>query len=571
LAENKPRGRLINQVIAPLAVIVLMFALIQVFVAYSFVTVLKGELKDGLKKEFAATEDTTSAILKEQGSQVLRHHTEEVLAQQLQYLETQKHRFANAEELIAFCIADSHFQKLALRTFGKYGYTNTSIKVGDKLFCVAHAKKELLGKDLFEVVRLLPEDAKKKQNVDEFVKNWSMQVSGTVEFEQTETFLPAHIPESVGRRKLAHEVWSEILGFGFVVETTTYLAEFLEPVNQIMAKHNQALDNIENKIVSGLIFWLKVSFALVLLSLLSIVGVAVISNKWLIQSPLRVIYAGLQSFSRSDFSRRIDCDANNELGSIAEISNNTADRLAEAISCLEESHRGLEEKVAQRTADLEKANTALRVKTQQAERLLKNTLPDVIATRLRDGEETIVDDFALATVIFTDFKGFTQLTETVTPSRLVTALNEVFAKFDEMASELGIEKIKTIGDAYMAVGGVPARDDNHPQKVVELGLRMRDYIAERQNNKAMLPFQIRIGIHSGPVLAGVIGRSKFSYDLWGDTVNIASRCESSSEPMKVNISESTYKLVKDIFKCESRGMIAAKGKGELPMYFVERR
>lgn len=576
--DLKVKGRLIYQVLLPFVLILIFFAVAQALLAFSLMTVLKTELKSGIKTEFSQTEDDVCNILKGQGGQVLKHHTEALLSHQLQYLQSQKQKFSTAAELAEFCINDPDFQKLALRSFGRYGYTNASIKVGDKLICVAHAKTEIVGQDLFEVVKKLPEEARQKQNVDEFVKNWTLQVSGVIEFEQTSAFLPAHIPESVGRHKIAHQIWGDVGGIPYVAETTTYFAEFLEPVDKILTQHNQAIDKIENRIVGGLSFWMKISLFIVLLSLVVIFIVAAISNHRLIQAPVHTIYDGLLNFSRGNFTSRIDCKVSNELGAVAEISNAMADQLNQTLSSLEQSKKELEAKVAQRTVELERANTELEganaeleVKTQQAERLLKNTLPEAIAKRLRAGEELIVDDFALATVIFTDFKGFTQLTETVTPDRLVMALNEVFGKFDEFARELGVEKIKTIGDAYMAVGGVPVRDDQHPKKVVELGLRMRDYIAERKNNANYLPFQIRIGIHSGPVLAGVIGLSKFSYDLWGDTVNIASRCESSSEPMKVNISESTYKLVKDHFACEPRGLVEAKGKGQISMFFVERK
>lgn len=564
------KGRLIRQLILPVALVVIIFAVLQILAASFFLSTLKLELKSGMKKEFSQTEDNVCNILKGQGRQVLQHNTEAALRSQLQYLETVRDRFSNADELIAFCLEDNHFQKLALKPFARYGYTNVSIKSGEKLVCVAHPKKELMGKDLFEIVKNLGEDARKLQNVDEFVKHWTMQISGTIEFEQTETFLPAHIPESVGRRKIAHQIWDDIAGIPYVAETTTYLAEFLEPVDTILLKHNQAVESIENKILTGMDFWVRVSLAIVILSLFMVFMVAAFFNNRLIRQPLEKIHEGLERFRKRNFDELIACEVDNELRAVAEVSNSMAGELKRTLSSLEDSRRQLEEKVEARTADLAKAHAELEVKSLQAERLLRNTLPSSIARRLRAGEEIIVDDFALATVIFTDFKGFTQLTEKVTPDKLVMSLNEVFARFDEFAQELGIEKIKTIGDAYMAVGGVPDRDERHPQKVVELGLRMRDYIASRQADKNNLPFQIRIGIHSGPLLAGVIGKSKFSYDLWGDTVNIASRCESASDPMKVNISESTYKLVKDFFRCEARGLVAAKGKGEMPMYFVER-
>lgn len=566
---QQPRRRLIYQFLTPFAVLVVVFALLQSFAAIKVLTDLKTSLHAGVKSEFANTESDIRQILKQQGSQVLRYHTESCLSDQLRYLESNRDKFSNAEELAAFCIGDPGFQKISLRPFGRYGYTNASVKNGEMLILVAHAKKEIIGRNLFEVLEKLTPEARQKQNADEFRKNWTMETSGAIEFEQTETFLPKHIPESVGRKKIGYQIWSQVAGISFVAETTTYLAEFLEPVDQIMGKHEAIAVGIDNRIADGLRRWLIVSLGGTLLSLLIILGIAVFYNHRLIQKPVKTILQGLVNYAGGNFSARIDCDTDNELGMIAGISNTMAGRLSDSLETLASANQELEERVAARTAELQKTNEALEVERHETERLLKNTLPAVIAKRLKSGEEPIFDEFALATVVFTDFKGFTQLTETVTPARLVSELNEVFAVFDQFCLDLGIEKIKTIGDSYMAVGGIPQRDENHPRKVVELGLKMRDYIAARQQQKNTLPFKIRVGIHSGPVVAGVIGHSKFSYDLWGDTVNIASRCESSSEPMKVNISEATCKLVKDYFRVEARGMVAAKGKGEMLMYFVE--
>jgi class 3 adenylate cyclase len=547
------------------------FALFQLFLAVFILNNMEAELKRTIGSEFAQTETTVHNILRHQGEQILQLHTQAILNAQLQYLGERAGDFKNAAELARFCINDSRFQSLALRSFGRYGYTNVSIRDGEKLICVAHPKGQLQGKDLFAVVAGLGSDAARLQNTDEFVKHWTMKLSGTIEFEQTDTFLPGHIPAAAGRKKIAHQIWDEVSGIPYVAETTTYLAEFLEPVDLIIANQHAAVTRLENEMVAGLDSWAKLSLAAALLALVTIALVAAVFNRRFVSQPLVQIGEGLQRFRQRDFSKPICCDADNELGEIAGVTGAMAMELGQTLTSLEESRNELEKKVVERTSELAEANRLLEIKTAQTERLLQNTLPRVVAERLKSGEELIVDDFALATVIFTDFKGFTQLAESVTPDRLVLTLNEIFACFDRFAEELGIEKIKTIGDSYMAVGGVPVRDENHPAKVVELGLRMRDYIAERSKDQDLLQFQIRIGIHSGPVVAGVIGRSKFSYDLWGDTVNIASRCESSSEPMKVNISQSTYKLVKDHFVCEPRGMVAAKGKGEIAMYFVERR
>lgn len=210
----------------------------------------------------------------------------------------------------------------------------------------------------------------------------------------------------------------------------------------------------------------------------------------------------------------------------------------------------------------------------RSEQLLLNILPAEIAEELKtkgSADAKLIDE---VTVIFTDFVEFTQLSEKLSPKELVGEINEIFSMFDNIMQKNGIEKIKTIGDAYMAAGGLPTANSTHAYDVVNAALEIQQYMQEHKVKKAAegkAIFEIRIGIHSGPVVAGIVGIKKFAYDIWGDTVNTASRLESNGEAGKVNISGSTFALVKDKFTCKHRGKVNVKGKGEIDMYFVSNK
>jgi len=209
---------------------------------------------------------------------------------------------------------------------------------------------------------------------------------------------------------------------------------------------------------------------------------------------------------------------------------------------------------------------------ERSETLLLNILPGEIARELKLNGHAEPKHFDSVTVMFTDFKDFTVITETLTPAELVSEIDFLFKGFDKIISKYNIEKIKTIGDSYMCAGGIPVPEFHHAQKVVAASLEIQDFVndhALESKNKGRNPFQMRIGIHTGPVVAGIVGDRKFAYDIWGDTVNIASRMESSGEPGKVNISGATYELVKQDFNCTFRGKIQVKNKGGIEMYFVD--
>ncbi len=209
---------------------------------------------------------------------------------------------------------------------------------------------------------------------------------------------------------------------------------------------------------------------------------------------------------------------------------------------------------------------------KESDELLRNILPEEIAEELKARGVADARHYEEVSILFTDFKGFTALAEKMTPKELVAEIDYCFRKFDAIITAHGIEKIKTIGDAYMAVAGLPVPDNDHAANLVRAALEIRDFMEEYKHERLQqgkVYFEIRIGIHSGEVVAGIVGAKKFAYDVWGDTVNMAARMESSGETGKVNISESTYNRVSSYFSCTSRGEIDAKGKGKVNMYFVE--
>jgi class 3 adenylate cyclase len=181
-------------------------------------------------------------------------------------------------------------------------------------------------------------------------------------------------------------------------------------------------------------------------------------------------------------------------------------------------------------------------------------------------------NYESVSVMFTDFKGFTAIADTLSPAEVIDELNTNFMAFDNIIEKYGLEKIKTIGDSYMCAGGVPIADENHVYKIIKASLEIQEYMVNYNVKRLQLGhaiWELRIGIHVGPVVAGVVGKKKYAYDIWGSTVNIASRMESNGFPGRVNISYNTYELIKDKFVCSPRGKIYAKNVGEIDMFFVE--
>jgi class 3 adenylate cyclase len=213
---------------------------------------------------------------------------------------------------------------------------------------------------------------------------------------------------------------------------------------------------------------------------------------------------------------------------------------------------------------------ALDREREKSERLLLNVLPASIAARLKETEGVIADGFSDVTVLFADIVDFTRRSERIAPEQVVEVLNDLFSVFDALARERGLEKIKTIGDAYMVVGGLPEPRPDHAEAVAEMALAVRAEVAERDDPSGR-PLAVRIGIDTGPVVAGVIGTSKFSYDLWGDTVNTASRMESHGVPGCIQVTARTRERLQNHYRFAQRGPIQVKGKGTIVTYFLEGR
>jgi class 3 adenylate cyclase len=217
--------------------------------------------------------------------------------------------------------------------------------------------------------------------------------------------------------------------------------------------------------------------------------------------------------------------------------------------------------------DLGEKATALEKERGRTEKLLLNVLPVAIADRLQKGEKVEAETFPEVTVFFADIVGFTKLATELGPRSVATLLNELFEIFDDLAEKHKLEKIKTIGDCYMAVAGVPDRSPTHAQQMADFSLEALAAL-KSQNKQMSRNLEIRIGMHSGTVAAGIIGRKKFAYDLWGDVVNITSRLEGTAEPMKIHVSESVHARLEDSYLFEERGEVELKNRGKLRTYYL---
>ncbi len=217
-------------------------------------------------------------------------------------------------------------------------------------------------------------------------------------------------------------------------------------------------------------------------------------------------------------------------------------------------------------------NKILDRQNAEIESLILNILPEAVAKELQKTGNATPKFYEKASVLFTDFKNFSKLADELSPQEVVSELSECFVAFDNIIEKNKLEKIKTIGDSYMCAGGIPIPDDAHPLAIVKASLEIQEFIKDRNEKRKVLnlpPWDVRIGINTGPLVAGVVGKKKYAYDIWGGTVNVASRLESNGEPGRVNISAATFELVKHKYNCTYRGRILAKNVGEVDMYFIE--
>ncbi|UZQ54649.1 adenylate/guanylate cyclase domain-containing protein [Trichothermofontia sichuanensis B231] len=240
------------------------------------------------------------------------------------------------------------------------------------------------------------------------------------------------------------------------------------------------------------------------------------------------------------------------------------DELGEVMVAFEQMYQRVWTEIQSRKA----SEAALRLEQEKSERLLLNILPATIVAQLKESPQTIAQRFEEATILFADLVDFSGLASQMSPTDLVDLLNQIFSTFDQLAEKHGLEKIKTIGDAYMAVGGLPLPQANHTEAVADMALDMQQAIGQFQRTDGQ-PFHLRIGINTGPVVAGVIGIKKFIYDLWGDAVNVASRMESQGRVNSIQVTQAVYDRLQSTYVFEERGMIQVKGRGDMMTYFLK--
>jgi adenylate cyclase len=312
------------------------------------------------------------------------------------------------------------------------------------------------------------------------------------------------------------------------------------------------------------------------LVLLIATGSGILTAHW-ISAPLLTINQATKAIAQGQLSQQIDSSQTH-----SQEVNELAQSFSSMTAQLQNLFETLEQRVSERTMELASMNDHLHLEIQErqevqqrlvieqdkVEQLLLNMLPGPIVSQLKNNQNSIPEYFEEATILFADIVGFTSLSEQLEPLELVALLNRIFCRFDELAERFNLEKIKTIGDAYMVASGLPVRRQDHAEAIAEMALAMQQVMVDLQVEDGC-PCSIRIGINSGTVVAGVIGTKKFIYDLWGDSVNIASRMESHGEPERIHVTEATYLRIKDRYELELRGLVSIKGKGMMRTYWLK--
>ncbi|MDJ1182827.1 adenylate/guanylate cyclase domain-containing protein [Roseofilum casamattae] len=426
-------------------------------------------------------------------------------------------------------------------------------------------------------------------DVSESGKIFILERSGLVVASSTEDNAFRYMPGQLNpERLMGHEMKDEL-----IAATTTFLMDEEDNLQQIQSSQQfnfrangdrqfvqvvpyqdtLGLDWLIVVVVPEIDFMAEIhastryTIQLCLLALLVAAGFGLLAAHW-ISGPIMQLVSGSRKLATAAVSRSTDwrLAQNVDIQGVAEVKvladsfHQMAYKLQESFTALEKSNEELECRVEERTADLRRAQ-------EKSEELLLNILPEEIARKLKEDTQAIAEYFESVTILFSDIVGFTSMSARMAPIDLVNCLNEMFSSFDRLAEKYSLEKIKTIGDAYMIVGGLPVPQHNHAAAMATMALEMQK-IMENFCLSNGEPLQIRIGIHTGPVVAGVIGMRKFSYDIWGDTVNTASRMESSGLAGKIQVSDSVYRLLQDQFTFEERGVISVKGKGEMKTYWL---
>lgn len=335
-------------------------------------------------------------------------------------------------------------------------------------------------------------------------------------------------------------------------------AKIMSPVNDFLTLLDKRT-KAETSKLHDQVYWLVAAALSVCLITLLASGLALIRIKRKVLDPLLLVSEATEFAAVGNYEHQVQYSSKDEIGHFINAFNVMVQRTKESISSLEEANKKLKDHQIE-----------LELEQKKSEKLLLNILPAGIATRLKSGETDIADEFAEVSVMFMDLVGFTKLTEKIGPMEIVRLLNDIFALFDHRVEEFGLEKIKTIGDCYMVVSGIPYSFADHAHRIADFALAVQEdfdeYVTEKDLN-----IEIRMGIHSGAATAGIVGTKKFAYDLWGDVVNVASRMESTCVSGEIHVSEGFMIRLKDSYGFEARGKIDIKGKGMIETYFLKER